>query len=237
MNRFDDLRRFYENLERLTAKGGLRTLPEVLASPVGERGVYFFFEPGENRSDSGRGLRVVRVGTHALNAGASSTLRGRLRQHGGSRSAGGNHRGSIFRLLTGDALARCGIEQVCPSWGVKHGKMLGIDRASIKQAERAMERAVSLRLATTSVAWLDVGDLPGPESLRGWIERNAIALLSNDGKAAIDPASPKWLGHHSSRPRVRASGLWNQNHVDEPYNPAFLDDLQRLVEAHISQWR
>ena len=30
--------------------------------------------------------------------------------------------------------------------------------------------------------------------MRGYIERNAIALLSNYGKPAIDPPSPGWLG-------------------------------------------
>src|SRR3546814_948865 len=51
---------------------------------------------------SGDGHRVVRIGTHALRAGATSTLRGRLRQHSGSHSGSGSHRGSIFRPLTGD---------------------------------------------------------------------------------------------------------------------------------------
>jgi hypothetical protein len=30
-----------------------------------QRGVYFFMEGGEHRTDSGEGLRIVRVGTHA----------------------------------------------------------------------------------------------------------------------------------------------------------------------------
>ena len=60
-------------------------------------------------------------------------------------------------------------------------------------------------------------------------ERNAIALLSNCGKPALDPPSGDWLGHHSDRERVRASGLWNQNHVEETCDPGFLDVLHRLV--------
>ena len=35
--------------------------------------------------------------------------------------------------------------------------------------------------------WLAVDDEPGAESLRGDIERNAIALLSNFGKQPVDP--------------------------------------------------
>jgi hypothetical protein len=33
------------------------------------RGVYFFFENGEMRSETGTGPRVVRVGTHAMRSG------------------------------------------------------------------------------------------------------------------------------------------------------------------------
>jgi hypothetical protein len=60
---------------------------------------------------------VVRVGTHALKAGGSTTLWGRLSTHRGQlRSGGGNHRGSIFRLIVGTALiARDGHK--FPTWG------------------------------------------------------------------------------------------------------------------------
>ncbi len=77
--------------------------------------------------------------------------------------------------------------------------------------------------------WLDINDEPGPDSLRGNIERNAIALLSNYGKMSLDPPSPTWLGQFCNRPLVRESGLWNQNHVAERYDPAFLDSLEELV--------
>jgi hypothetical protein len=86
--------------------------------------------------------------------------------------------------------------------------------------------------------WLLVEDEAGPESRRGYIERNSIALLSNDNKAPLDPRSPGWLGRHCHRAgvrdaglRVRTSGLWNSNHVDEIYDPAFLEVLERLISA------
>ena len=77
--------------------------------------------------------------------------------------------------------------------------------------------------------WLAVEDEPGRGSLRGYIERNAIALLSNYGRHPIDQPSSSWLGHHCNREKVRASGLWNSNHVNEDYDPAFLGVLTRLV--------
>jgi hypothetical protein len=70
-----DTRRFYELLDALAAKhGGPRNLAVAsgrMAWP--HRGVYFFFEPGEARVGGGAGQRVVRVGTHALKAGAQSS--------------------------------------------------------------------------------------------------------------------------------------------------------------------
>ena len=39
-----------------------------------DQGVYFFFEPGEVRSTSGKGSRVVRVGTHGLKTGSKSVI-------------------------------------------------------------------------------------------------------------------------------------------------------------------
>lgn len=70
------------------------------------------------------------------------------------------------------------------------------------------------------------------ESLRGYIERNSIALLSNLGKPPLDPPSATWRGRLCDRgkARVRDSGLWNQNHVNEDYDAGFLDQLEKLVD-------
>jgi hypothetical protein len=198
------------------------------------RGVYFFFEPTEQRSDSGTGQRLVRVGTHALGAGAQSTLHQRLRQHGGRSAGGGNHRGSIFRLLVGEALLARGGCPSCPSWGVKGdiGKaaaLLDCSRSDLSALEMPVELAVSAYLRAMPFLWLPVDDEPGPESLRGLIERNTIALVSNYGRQPVDPPSADWLGQRSGREKVRRSGLWNQRHVDEDYDPAFLDALEDAI--------
>ena len=78
--------------------------------------------------------------------------------------------------------------------------------------------------------WLDVDDAPGPGSRRACIERNAIALLSGYAESVLDPPSPGWLGRHSDREPVRRSGLWNNRHVDENYDPSFLDVLEERVD-------
>jgi hypothetical protein len=108
---------------------------------------------------------------------------------------------------------------------------LGIDRRTLTTAEAPVEQAVSRYIATMPFLWLDIDDAPSSDSLRGVVERNAIALLSNHERTPLDPASPGWLGHFSERPRVRSSGLWNQQHVEEAHDPMFLDTLKRLIDT------
>ena len=81
--------------------------------------------------------------------------------------------------------------------------------------------------------WLEIDDKPGPESLRGYIERNAIALLSNfyRGSNPIDPPSESWLGHWAKSEKVRNSGLWNANHVDGQMDDNFFDVLKTCLES------
>ena len=227
MPRLDHLKRFYILLDTLEDRlGGARRLTDCSGRMQWpRRGVYFFMESGENRADSGTGSRLVRVGTHALKPGSGTTLWNRLSQHKGQvRSGGGNHRGSIFRLIVGTALIdRDGIE--CSTWDNRRGTA----PPEVRQCEQPPELAVSDVIGEMPFLWLDVDDAPGPASLRGYIEKNAIALLSNYGKRPIDPPSRSWLGCHCNREKVRDSGLWNSNHVDEPYDPGFLDTLADLI--------
>jgi hypothetical protein len=113
----------------------------------------------------------------------------------------------------------------CPTWG--RGSSASSD---IRGGEVDLEERVSHVIGAMPFLWLPVEDDAGPESERGYIERDAIALLSNFGRAPIDPPSHGWLGHRCDRERVRKSGLWNSNHVDEAYDPAFLDRFERLVD-------
>ena len=78
--------------------------------------------------------------------------------------------------------------------------------------------------------WIDIDDEPGPGSLRGVIERNSIALLSNHKRMPLDPPLSSWLGYSSDRQLVRGSGLWNQRHVEETHDPMFLDVLEKMIQ-------
>ena len=226
--RLKDLKRFYALLAELaTRTHGPRLLSECTGRdgwPL--RGVYFFQEAGEQRAETGTGLRIVRVGTHALKTGSKATLWKRLYQHKGQvKSGGGNHRGSIFRLLVGAALIKRGGHQ-CASW--EEGDSAPKDTIT---AELPMERLVTEAIGRMPFLYLPVDDAARPASLRGVIERNAIALLSNYGKPAIDAPSQSWLGQHCPKEKVCSSGLWNQNHVDEAYDPSFLDDFREQIAS------
>ena len=175
-----------------------------------ERGLYFFFEDGEQRTTSGRGLRVVRVGTHAVTEKSDTSLWDRLKQHqghiAGSFAGGGNHRGSVFRKHVGRAIIRRDDAHL-PTWGVG-------SKASraIRQAEHVLESRVSEHIRSMPFLWLDVSDgTHEGRRLRGYLESNSIAVLSNAGKLgtaeAIDPPSATWLGTFCSKRGVVASGL------------------------------
>jgi len=227
--RLERLQKFYSILAHLEEKlGGARTLAACSGQlPWPRRGVYFFMEPGETRKQSGNGPRVVRVGTHATRANSETNLWGRLRQHrGDQRNGGGNHRASIFRLIVGTAIiARHQYEVV--SWDAKHAS------AQLRKAEAALEHEVSKFLGAFKLLWVGIDDEPGTQSLRVYIERNAIALLSNYNREEIDPPSPAWLGRLCDREHVRKSGLWNSDYVDVDYEAAFLMPLTRFLTRNL----
>lgn len=221
-----DLERLYELLARLEqAVGGKRVLDDChgrMAWP--QRGVYFVFEPGEYRGNAASGQRVARVGTQALKAGSKATLWQRLHTHRGHGDGGGNHRGSVFRLHVGAALIqRHGWRARYSTWGQGSSAP-----REARASEQDLEVLVSEHIRAMSVLWVAVEDEPGPDSDRGYLERNTIGLLSCAGKRADLPSSA-WLGRHSPNEAIRRSGLWNVNHTDEQYDPAFLDVLEQYV--------
>jgi len=230
-SRLQDVKHFYDLLEKLEGKVcGKRILAECdgrMDWP--ERGVYFFFENGENRAESGTGLRVVRVGTHALKSGSSTTLWHRLKQHRGNEyNNGGNHRGSVFRHHVGMALANfySWPDDIVRTW--PRGSSA---TREIRDKEHPFEVEVSKTISRMPFLWLAVEDEAGPTSLRGFIERNVIALLSNysAGTNPIDPPSSMWLGKFTKHAAIEHSGLWNVNHVMENYNPSMLMVLEKLI--------
>ena len=243
--RLADTARFYALLAHIEEKvGGRRCLAECDdGTDWPDRGVYFFFEPGERRSRSGEGDRVTRVGTHT---GLTTSLWNRLSQHCDPVSNGpGSHRASVFRGLVGRALTYRGDCELPRTWRwanddrrTKRGMMTEVaprfrmTAEQVEASEADLERRVSDYIGRMPLLWLRVPDAGKRGSMRRRrIERQAIALLSGYARPALDPPSTHWLGNHSDREKNRESGLWNSKHVDEPYHPAFLDEMERLIAA------
>lgn len=222
----------YGLLDELSQKiGGAKRLADCHGKMnLPERGVYFFFESGEHRANQ-HAPRIVRIGTHAVSLGSKTTLWNRLYTHRGSKSGGGNHRGSIFRLHIGRAMLNRDGDTSFPYWGQNSsaGK-------AIKQAEAALERRVSEYIGNMRLLWLKVDDEPSKDSHRGLIESNAIALLAGaNGQSPVDAASSGWLGQYSDREKIRRSGLWNLDYIGSPdkpilYDPTFLDVMRQYLD-------
>lgn len=215
---FRNVDKFYNLLDDLRRKnGGPYILKELSPASVPKRGIYLFFEDGELRSD-GITPRVVRIGTHGLKNASKSTLYGRLTNHRGARSGAGNHRGSVFRLHVGKALIKRNALE-CPTWG----KNSSAPREIVSR-EKQIEHQVSDYIGRMSVLLLDIPDKPGPESLRGFIERNAIGLLARQ-----EAASKSWLGFDTDDVAIIAAHLWNVNHIDYKPDTDFLERLSVLI--------
>ena len=190
----------------------------VLRGEAPTAGVYFFFERGERRPSGAP--RVTRVGTHSR-----SGLRTRLRAHYGTLDGRGSHRASIFRSLVGEAIG-----EAPGSWGQPR-RALKLSSPSagseLRNLEKEHEEAVSNFIRGFQVTCISCAD---PEH-RSRIEEGAIALLSNSVEPSEAPTLD-WLGLRCPRPKVVASGLWNQNYVTRPWSPDFLALIPDLERAH-----
>ncbi|WP_423743913.1 hypothetical protein V5735_13000 (plasmid) [Haladaptatus sp. SPP-AMP-3] len=230
MSRSSDLDHFYELLEDLqTVVGGTRTLEDSSGyMDWPDQGVYFFLS--ENNRTAGTEERVTRIGTHAVAEGSSASLWSRLKAHQGSMNSkygenGGNHRGSVFRLRVGEAMIeRSDLHNAYPEWGQgSHAD------PAVRRQEHDHEQQVSEYIRKLPMVWLTVEDYPAPDNERAYIERNAIALVSNYQKTTIDPREDNWLGNASPKSEIAESGLWNVNHVEEEYDPSFLNRFEELI--------
>lgn len=231
MGRRDDLDTLYDLLSRLEAcVGGPKTLDDCTGyMDWPERGLYVFFADDETRARSDQ-PRITRIGTHAVSSGSGTSLWNRLRTHRGANSGtygdGGNHRGSVFRKRVGEAmLEREDRVDEFPDWGVGSSA----DR-DLRLSEHDHEVRVSDYIRDLPFLWIDVDDEPGPDSERAYLESNMIALTSNYRTEPIDPRSSSWLGNHCPAEAIRNSGLWNVNHVDEQYDPKFLNLLETRID-------
>jgi hypothetical protein len=216
------------------AQNGGRLLSETTGRQAWpQRGVYFLLD-AQVPAANGRMPRVIRVGTHAVSDGSKTTLWDRISTHRGTSIGGGSHRSSIFRLHVGRALigrAPTLLDKGGSSWGI--GQSAPKD---IRVNEEHIEAAVSTTLGAMRLLWVDVPDEASSTSMRSYIERNSIALLSRFG--LLSSSSPqRWLGRYSPEWKIAASGLWNLNHVFSKVDLGFIKVFESTVDYTVARQR
>jgi hypothetical protein len=130
----------------------------------------------------------------------------------------------VFRRHVGAALIRRSNspDELLASWLNPHHPVG--ERAS---QEDLVEVEVSRYIGAMSFLWLAVPAWAD----RGYIERNSIALLSCLA-GGPDLPSASWLGHYAPSAKIRNSGLWNINHINDQYETEYLQQLTQLVDQH-----
>ncbi|WP_139306116.1 DUF6884 domain-containing protein [Methylomonas sp. LWB] len=210
--RYRDLRQLYGLIKKSRLSGKTFLLSKLRNQSLPKRGVYVFLDLNEPNF-LGEPGRIVRIGTHAVSEGSKATLKNRLRCHAGQIDGTGNHRGSIFRLHVGRALlVKEETVASLTSWGDGQNAS-----AYIRNIEKQHELRVSEYLGSLEVFVIDADDVPSKNSLRASIERQLIALCSEDFQL-IDHPSKEWLGQFSSMPTIVRSGLWNLRDVGRKYD-------------------
>jgi hypothetical protein len=223
MNRQEQIDNFYELIEQLP----IRYLKDVKNGDLPEKGVYFFFEKGENRANSNK-KRVVRIGTHAVQANSKATLYKRLKQHSGPNHGYGKHRMSVQRELIGNSIIRR--EEYLaqfPEWSNRSFKT----NKAVLEKEKNLEKVVSDYILNMPFVLLKVEGDSSKDNLRAYIESNSIKLLSNYLKTPVDPPSKNWLGLCCGNKKVMESGLWNRKEIEEnsEIDLIFLETLDNLI--------
>jgi hypothetical protein len=188
----------------------------VLGSPAQvpfADGLYFFYEDGEVSNHGPEG-RIVRVGNHPRSQGG---LVNRLRMH-----YSGNKNSSVFRKFLGGALLRrANPNDPCLSPAPGKGHWEKQDDKTCGRCRPTEARVSNLLRQRFRFRCVFVPDMD---------ERNKLEALLVATLAACQVCcpSPSWLGQRAYSGKVRASGLWNSQYVDDSY---VLDrgGLQRLA--------
>jgi hypothetical protein len=165
-------------------------------STIPANGVYFIFEVGEFGH---KGDRIVRIGSHT----GTGNLANRLSEH-----VTLNKDRSIFRKNIGRALLNMKQDPFLRFWELDLTKK--VERARHehlvdKNLQQSVEEAVSKYVAS-NLSYAVVG----AEQDALHLERKCIGTISRCTKCS---ASGEWLGRHSPKPKIRASGLWQVQHL------------------------
>ena len=221
---------FYRLLDQLAAgEDGPRRLKDCTGRDGWpRRGVYFFLENGETRVDGTS--RVVRVGTHAL----STTSK---HHHVGPATPA--PRAGRWQEPRRRQPPRIDLPQARRDRPHPARRSARWTPGLVGQQPAPPPMGSTVRISSsapsafTSAPCRSYGSRSpaSPTAAATGAASNATASrccrVSTGGP---DKPSAGWLGHHATSTRVRQSGLWNSNHVDEAYDPAFLQLFENLVK-------
>ena len=183
---------------------------------IPKNGIYVLFEKEEFGHSTDR---IVRIGTHTGN----NQLCSRLYQH----FVNENKDRSIFRKNIGRALLNKNKDPFLKQWEIdlttKNTKKLyshSIDFVKQKKVEEMVTKYIQNNF---SFAVFQVDN----KERRLKIESKIISTIS-----LCDECKPSknWLGLHSTKSKIRDSGLWQVNELyKEPLNQNDMDKLELLV--------
>lgn len=167
-------------------------------------GLYFFYEKGESSLHATDG-RIVRIGNHPR---AQDRLRARLGDH--IRSGPGAKNGSVFRRYLGGALVRRrDPTSACLRPGPGQGHWERQDANACRICEDVEAEVQTYMTENLYFRCVRIDDL---------LERNLFeaSLIGTVAACGLCGPSQHWLGLLAYPQAVRASGLWNVQHVDGP---------------------
>lgn len=201
------------------------TLP-VHSFPYDERaiplnGIYMLFERGEVGHDVSR---IVRVGTHT----GQDQLRSRLRQH----FLTPNKDRSIFRKNIGRCILNKSADPYLPVWELDMTSKIARDTHTelldVKH-QQDIEKEISAYMQKNfSFAVIEVSD----KQARLDLESKIISTVS---ACDICRPSSRWLGLHSTKEKIRTSGLWLVNELYK--EPLGALDMKKLAATFILKSR
>jgi hypothetical protein len=154
-------------------------------------GIYFFYEDNETCIINGQKVkRIVRVGTHR----AEARFRDRIHNH-----FYGNKECSIFRKHVGSAIIKNkGFHDIDIDEWMKKGTETNIDIELL--IDEKFRKTFTFKCISIET-----------KELRLSLEKRLIKVLSLGGPGPW----PNWLGNDAANEKVRESGLWNVDHVQD----------------------
>lgn len=172
---------------------------EYFINEIPKNGIYIIFENGEKYKNLDR---IVRVGTHTGN----NQLRSRLNQHFIKE----NKNRSIFRKNIGRCFLNKENHPYLRLWELDITSRAEKDK-NLKLLDLDFEKKIEQRISNyvqTNLSFC-VFQIDTKEDRLFWESK----IVSTLAKATDIKSSENWLGNHSTKDKIKLSGLWQVNEL------------------------